>query len=69
MRSPILKYDHAEALNRATEPFWQKGYQGTKMRKLQEHLDMQPGSIYAEFGSKEAMFLQVLDCYVEQSLI
>jgi TetR/AcrR family transcriptional repressor of nem operon len=30
---------------------------------------MQPGSIYAGFGSKEAMFLQVLDCYVEQSLI
>ncbi|AGH45370.1 TetR/AcrR family transcriptional regulator [Paraglaciecola psychrophila] len=64
-----MKYDHTDALNKATELFWQKGYQGTKMRDLQEHLDMRPGSIYAGFGSKEAMFLQVLDCYVEQSLL
>lgn len=68
MSASILKYDHAEALNKATELFWKKGYQGTKMRDLQEHLDMRPGSIYAGFGSKEAMFLQVLDCYVAQSL-
>ncbi len=59
MRSFILKYNHAEVLNKATELFWQKGYQGTKMRDLQEHLDMRPGSIYAGFGSKEAIFLQV----------
>jgi TetR/AcrR family transcriptional repressor of nem operon len=39
------------------------------MLDLQEHPDMRPGSIYKEFGSKEAMFLQVLDCYVEQSLV
>jgi TetR/AcrR family transcriptional repressor of nem operon len=68
MSASILKYDHTEALNKATKLFWQKGYQGTKMRDLQEHLDMRPGSIYAGFGSKEAMFLQVLDCYVAQSL-
>ena len=30
---------------------------------------MRPGSIYTGFGSKDATFLQVLDCYVEQSLI
>jgi AcrR family transcriptional regulator len=63
-----MKYDHEKALNKATELFWQKGYQGTKMRDLQNHLDMRPGSIYAGFGSKEALFLQVLDCYVTQSL-
>jgi AcrR family transcriptional regulator len=63
-----LKYDHSNVLNKATELFWLKGYQGTKMRDLQEHLDMRPGSIYAGFGSKEALFLQVLDCYIEQSL-
>lgn len=63
-----MKYDHEKALNKATELFWQKGYQGTKMRDLQIHLDMRPGSIYAGFGSKEALFLQVLDCYVTQSL-
>lgn len=63
-----MKYERAEALNKATELFWKKGYQGTKMRDLQEYLDMRPGSIYAGFGSKEALFLEVLDCYVAQSL-
>ena len=63
-----MKYNHTEALNRATELFWQKGYQGTKMRDLQNHLDMRPGSIYAGFGSKEGLFIQVLDCYVAQNL-
>lgn len=63
-----MKYDHAKALDKATELFWSKGYQGTKMRDLQHHLDMRPGSIYAGFGSKEGLFLQVLDCYVTQSI-
>ena len=63
-----MKYDHANAVNKATELFWKKGFQGTKMRDLQNHLDMRPGSIYAGFGSKEGLFLQVLDCYVEQSI-
>ena len=63
-----MKYKPADALNKATELFWQKGFQGTKMRDLQDKLDMRPGSIYAGFGSKEGLFLQVIDCYVEQSL-
>jgi TetR/AcrR family transcriptional repressor of nem operon len=63
-----LKYERAKVLNKATELFWQKGYQGTKMRDLQEYLNMRPGSIYSGFGNKEALFLLVLDCYVEQSI-
>lgn len=68
IRVVFLKYNHAEALNTATELFWKKGYQGTKMHDLQEHLDMRLGSIYTGFGSKEALFLQVLNCYVEHTL-
>jgi len=63
-----LKYDHNQALDKATELFWQKGFQGTKMRDLQTHLDMRPGSIYAGFESKENLFLLSLDHYVAQTL-
>jgi AcrR family transcriptional regulator len=63
-----LKYKPEEAIQKATELFWEQGFQGTKMRDLQAKLDMRPGSIYAGFGSKENLFRQVLDFYVLHSL-
>ncbi len=63
-----MKYDRAKAIDRATGLFWRLGFQGTKMRDLQKHLDMRPGSIYAGFGSKELLFKEALDFYTEQSV-
>ena len=63
-----MKYNHDEAIQGATEIFWQQGFHGTKMRDLQTKLDMRPGSIYAAFGSKENLFKLVIDCYVQQSV-
>ena len=63
-----MKYDRAQAIKKATGLFWKLGFQGTKMRDLQEHLDMRPGSIYAGFGSKELLFKEALNLYTEQSI-
>ena len=63
-----MKYNPEEAIQKATELFWEQGFQGTKMRDLQSKLDMRPGSIYAGFGSKENLFRQALDFYVIHSL-
>jgi TetR/AcrR family transcriptional repressor of nem operon len=63
-----LKYKPEEAVQKATELFWEQGFQGTKMRDLQAKLNMRPGSIYAGFGSKENLFRQALNFYVVQSL-
>lgn len=63
-----MKYNREKAIQRATEVFWEQGYQGTKMRDLQERMDMRPGSIYAGFGNKETLFKDVLNYYVESSL-
>lgn len=63
-----IKFDRADALEKATLLFWQKGYQGTSMRDLQACLDMRPGSIYASFGSKDNLFAEVLQGYAAQSL-
>lgn len=63
-----MKYKPHEAIQKATELFWQQGFQGTKMRDLQAKLDMRPGSIYAGFGSKENLFKLAIEGYVKQSL-
>lgn len=63
-----MKYNPEEAIQKATQLFWEQGFQGTKMRDLQSKLDMRPGSIYAGFGSKENLFRQALDFYVIRSL-
>lgn len=63
-----MKYDRAKAIDKAASLFWRLGFQGTKMRDLQKHLDMRPGSIYAGFGSKELLFKEALDYYTEQSV-
>ncbi|MGB0944737.1 MAG: TetR/AcrR family transcriptional regulator, partial [Marinomonas sp.] len=62
-----MKYDRALAIEKATQLFWKLGFQATKMRDLQEELDMRPGSIYAAFGNKEALFKICLLNYAEQS--
>jgi len=48
--------------------FWRKGYHATSLKDLEAALAMKPGSIYAAFRSKEALFLDSLDRYFKRSL-
>lgn len=43
--------------------FWVKGYHATSLKDLEQALAMRPGSIYAAFQSKEALFRATLDRY------
>ncbi|WP_226622467.1 TetR/AcrR family transcriptional regulator [Alloyangia pacifica] len=54
-------------LAKALELFWSKGYHATSLKDLELALDMRPGSIYAAFGSKEALFSETLALYAETS--
>lgn len=56
-------YDRNKVLHRAMELFWARGYHNTSLKDLERALDMRPGSIYAAFGSKEALFCATLDRY------
>ena len=58
-----MKYNREEAVKKATNLYWQKGFHATSMRNLQEVIDMRPGSIYACFGSKEGLFKESLKYY------
>ena len=62
------KHDRQEAIQRATQLFWEKGFHATSMRNIQDYIDLRPGSIYASFGSKEGLFNETLQFYAQSSL-
>jgi AcrR family transcriptional regulator len=61
------EFDLDEALDRALEVFWRKGYEGTSIPDLTEAMGINRPSLYAAFGNKESLFGKVLDRYAEKS--
>lgn len=55
-----------EALSRAMEVFWRKGYSGTSLSDLTEAMGINKPSLYAAFGNKEKLFVSAINEYVEQ---
>lgn len=62
------KFDRDKVVANATKLYWEKGYHATSMRNLQDAIDMRPGSIYAEFGSKDGVFKASLEHYTQLSI-
>ncbi len=60
-------YDRETALDAAMTLFWTKGYHATSLKDLEGALNMKPGSIYAAFSSKEALFSAALERYFQQT--
>jgi TetR/AcrR family transcriptional repressor of nem operon len=61
----VRGFDVEEALDVALELFWQQGYEGTPIQALCRAMGLQPGSVYAAFGSKRDLFVAALRRYVE----
>jgi TetR/AcrR family transcriptional regulator, transcriptional repressor for nem operon len=57
------QFDVDAALDRATELFWQRGYEGTSVQDLVDALGVNRASLYATFGDKARLFESVLDRY------
>lgn len=60
------EFDLDEALDRALEVFWAKGYEGTSIPDLTEAMGINRPSLYAAFGNKEELFRKALDRYAEK---
>ena len=58
-------FDTGEVLDLAREMFWQRGFDGTSIQALCEVTNLQPGSVYAAFGSKRDLFVAAVRRYVE----
>ncbi len=59
-------FDEAGALQKATQVFWSKGYDGVTIDDLVAGMGVGRPSLYAVFGDKRAIFLRVLRAYAER---
>ena len=59
-------FDETGALEKATQVFWSKGYDGVTIDDLVEGMGVGRPSLYAVFGDKREIFLRVLRAYAER---
>ena len=57
------QFDVDEALDRALEVFWARGYEGATLPELTRAMGINRPSLYAAFGNKEQLFRKALDRY------
>jgi AcrR family transcriptional regulator len=56
-------FDRQAVLERAMQVFWTAGYDGASIPMLTEAMGISPQSLYAAFGSKEALYREALAFY------
>jgi TetR/AcrR family transcriptional repressor of nem operon len=61
------QFKREEVVEKAMRAFWDHGYGATSLADLVEVTDLNPGSLYGAFQSKEGLFLAALDHYGERS--
>lgn len=64
----VRQFDEEAVLGKVLELFWIKGWQGTSMADLAEATEVQRGSLYHAYGSKERLFQLAFDRYAERVL-
>jgi len=57
------EFDRDQALGKAQDAFWTRGYEGTSMADLVAALGIASARIYAAFGSKEDLFREAVGLY------
>ncbi|KPH83146.1 TetR/AcrR family transcriptional regulator, partial [Bosea vaviloviae] len=61
------QFDRDAALEAALMAFWRDGYQANSVKALSERLGITRSSFYNAFESREAMFMEALERYLERS--
>jgi TetR/AcrR family transcriptional regulator, transcriptional repressor for nem operon len=59
------EFDSEGVLKDALATFWEHGFERTNMPELLDSMGVGRASFYNAFGSKRAVFLQILDLYFE----
>lgn len=61
------EFDETQVLNAVREQFWTAGYAATSLADLMRVSGLGKGSLYAAFGDKHKLFLQVLRSYTDNN--
>jgi AcrR family transcriptional regulator len=59
----MRQFDVDQALDRALEVFWTRGYEGATLPELTRAMGINRPSLYAAFGNKEQLFRKALERY------
>lgn len=60
-------FDRAEAVEAVMNEIWLRGYEASSAKGLSEQLGISRSSFYNAFQSREELFLEALDLYLERS--
>jgi TetR/AcrR family transcriptional regulator, transcriptional repressor for nem operon len=60
-------FDTQQALARARDVFWSRGYAATSVQDLVDELGVQRGSLYAAFGDKHDLYLKAVALYAREN--
>ena len=59
------EFDRDQALQKAMELFWTRGYEAASIEDLVKHMGINRQSLYDTFGDKHELYLQALERYRE----
>ena len=59
------QFDQDEALLKAMEVFWSRGYEAASIQDLVRHMGINRQSLYDTYGDKHALYLLALERYSE----
>ena len=59
------EFDEKEALEAALGVFWKFGYEGTSCEDLLDAMGLNPGSMYAAFGDKRALYDKAFELFCD----
>jgi len=57
------EFNPDDAIEKAMQVFWHKGYEATSMQDLLTAMDLNRGSLYDTFGDKRTLFIKVVNRY------
>ena len=57
-------WERSDVLRKAARLFWEKGFEGAHLQKLVDVTGLNRFALYKEFGGKEGLFHEALQCYI-----
>ena len=60
------EFNRDQALEKAMEVFWAKGYEAASVQDLLDGMSINRGSMYNTFGDKQALFVEAVEYYCQR---